>query len=93
MNSAVLSPRKRVALNAGVQFTSGAFTEVEVDGRRDEFESGDAFVHTRIVNALGGTIEVESRLGEGTTFRVRLPRAGPPGAGAGSADREAQGVI
>jgi hypothetical protein len=36
------------ALNAGVQLTSGAFTEMEVDGRREEFESGDAFVHTRV---------------------------------------------
>ena len=32
------------------------------------------FVARRIAEAHGGRVEVESRLGEGTTFRVRLPR-------------------
>jgi signal transduction histidine kinase len=32
------------------------------------------FVTRGIVEKLGGTMEAESRMGEGTTFRVRLPR-------------------
>ncbi len=35
----------------------------------------------RIVEAHGGVLEVESRLGEGALFRVRLPRAGAIDAG------------
>jgi len=33
-------------------------------------------VHTLIVEAHGGRIDVESQLGEGTSFHVSLP---PPG--------------
>jgi signal transduction histidine kinase len=33
------------------------------------------FVTRGIIEKLGGTIEAESRMGEGTTFRIRLPRA------------------
>jgi signal transduction histidine kinase len=35
----------------------------------------------RHIEALGGTVEVASRLGEGATFTIRLPRAAAPEAG------------
>jgi signal transduction histidine kinase len=31
-----------------------------------------------VVHALGGTVTLDSRTGEGSTFTVRLPRCGPP---------------
>ena len=40
--------RRRWALNAAVQLTSGAFTEVDVNDDREEFTVGDAFIHTRV---------------------------------------------
>ncbi len=54
---------------------------------------GLTIVHA-IVRAHGGTIEVTSDAGQGTTFRVRLPVAGPTAEQqAGSLDRSAQTVI
>jgi signal transduction histidine kinase len=47
-----------------------------------------------IVDAHGGSVDVTSADGEGTTFRVRLPLAGPSPVGAvGSPDRSAESVI
>jgi signal transduction histidine kinase len=36
------------------------------------------WITRQIVEALGGTIAVESTIGVGTTFTVALPIAGPP---------------
>ncbi|ATB28144.1 sensor histidine kinase [Melittangium boletus] len=51
-------------------------------GRRAGGGSGSVglglFITRRIVEAHGGSIEVRSREGEGTTFTVRLPRTGRP---------------
>lgn len=42
-------------------------------------------VHSLLSNVLGGTIAVDSRLGAGTTMRVRLPRVAPLTTQAGAA--------
>ncbi|MGQ0733434.1 MAG: two-component system sensor histidine kinase NtrB [Acidobacteriota bacterium] len=47
---------------------------------------GLAIVH-RIVSDYGGTIEVQSRAGQGTTFRVAFPSAAESGSTAGPAHR------
>ncbi len=47
-----------------------------------------------IVTVHGGTVDLTSAEGEGTTFRVRLPLAGPAAHDAvGSSDRPAESVI
>jgi signal transduction histidine kinase len=53
---------------------------------------GLTIVHA-IVRAHGGAIEVTSDEGHGTTFRVRLPVAGPTTEKVGSPDRPAETVI
>src|SRR5690606_8030367 len=47
--------------------------------KQDGTGLGLATVH-RVVEANGGHIAVESAVGRGTRFRIRLPRACPPGA-------------
>ncbi len=52
-----------------------------VDQVRTDGEGGTGLglaIATAIAKMHGGSIEVESRVGEGTTFRVQLPLAGPP---------------
>jgi heavy metal sensor kinase len=52
-----------------------------IDNARTDGEGGTGLglsIATSIAKMHGGTIEVESRVGEGTTFRVVLPFSGPP---------------
>jgi len=52
-----------------------------VDKVRTDGEGGTGLglsIATTIARMHGGSIEVESRVGEGTTFRILLPVAGPP---------------
>jgi len=52
-----------------------------VDDARTDGEGGTGLglsIAAAIAKMHGGTIEVESRVGEGTTFRVVLPFSGPP---------------
>ena len=44
---------------------------------------GLAIAHSVVVDKHAGTIEVDSEMGEGTTFRIRLPLGseGEPGQG------------
>ncbi|HVZ93217.1 MAG TPA: ATP-binding protein, partial [Phycisphaerales bacterium] len=58
-------------------------------GERKGTGLGLAICH-RLVTMAGGTIEVDSRVGEGTSFTVRLPGSGGAagGAGAGGTSRQ-----
>jgi signal transduction histidine kinase len=54
------------------------FYRVKTDQTRDIPGSGLGLaICRRIVTALGGSIDVRSRVGEGTTFTVRLPASAP----------------
>jgi signal transduction histidine kinase len=54
------------------------FYRVKTDQTRDIPGSGLGLaICRRIVSALGGSIDVRSRVGDGTTFALRLPAAAP----------------
>lgn len=59
------------------QRVEALFAPWETAGKQDGTGLGLAIVR-RIVDRHGGSIAVDSRPGHGTTFRIRVPFAGPP---------------
>jgi PAS domain S-box-containing protein len=51
--------------------------ERAVSGRHYPGVGLGLWIVREVVHALGGTVTLDSRTGEGTTFTVRLPRSGP----------------
>ena len=74
----------RVAVRAAVLvLLAGLFSAADaaINGfsraRAEELRAGERAGAKRLVQIHGGTIDVESELGAGTTFTIRMPGAGP----------------